>query len=383
MPADISRRDMLGVAAGAAAATALPGIANAQGAGFLRSPATNALPGLLPPGISAEFVQVTDAVYGRPLRFGYLTAGKRGNPTVFLIHGNPAWSYTYRNMMLKLSKDFFCVAPDLPGFGRSDKPASRAMVTYQNMIIWMGQWRDAAYGLFPVVNPTLYAHDWGGLIFLNLLSRSLGTFDRVIVSNTALPTGRPEEIRDNPQAARSGPALAAWQRYISPRLGADVSPGLLIAANGYDYPLFNPDLSVNKDVAQKVVAKYGDLVRAYNAPFLVNGALDPMLLSTALQLPQDIPFANGPAGEFQPNEAAWTALSSSYYRLFVTAFTANDDVSLGWDSLFQEGIPDLGYRGIPGAGNPLNTVFPSGSHFLQEQRGDDLASLIEQVFQLG
>src|SRR5262245_5902775 len=123
---------------------------------------------------------------GAALRMHFVDEGPRTGPVVLLLHGEPSWSYLYRKMIPGLvAAGLRAVAPDLVGFGRSDKPIERGDYTYQRHVDWLGafvrgeQLRDV----------TLFAQDWGGLLGLRLVAEEPGRWARVVAANTFLPTG--------------------------------------------------------------------------------------------------------------------------------------------------------------------------------------------------
>ncbi len=126
---------------------------------------------------------------GGTLRIHYVDEGPSKAEPVLLMHGEPSWSYLYRKMIpIIVDAGFRAVAPDLVGFGRSDKPADRKDYTYQHHVDWMQGLLDK----LDLQRITLVCQDWGGLIGLRLVAQNPARFSRVVVANTGLPTG------DNP-----------------------------------------------------------------------------------------------------------------------------------------------------------------------------------------
>jgi len=134
------------------------------------------------------------------LRMHYVDEGPRGGAPLLLLHGEPSWSYLYRKMIpVFTDAGLRAIAPDLIGFGRSDKPARREEYSYQRHVDWV---RDFLFAL-DLREITLVCQDWGGLIGLRLVAEEGDRFARVVAANTFLPTG------DVP----AGPAFLAWQKY--------------------------------------------------------------------------------------------------------------------------------------------------------------------------
>ncbi len=154
------------------------------------------------PGFSfaPKYAEVADGEGGR-LRIHYLREGSPDAPVVLLLHGEPSWSYLYRTMIpVLVEAGLGIVAPDLVGFGRSDKPTERSDYTFARHVEWM---RAFLFDVLDLRDVTLVCQDWGGLIGLRLVGEHPGRFARVVAANTFLPTGD----------ADPGEAFFAWQRF--------------------------------------------------------------------------------------------------------------------------------------------------------------------------
>jgi len=139
------------------------------------------------PGYSflPHYIQTDDAEAGE-LRIHYVDEGPRDASPVLLLHGEPSWSYLYRKMIpVLVAAGHRVIAPDLVGFGRSDKPASRNDYTYLRHVNWM----RSVIETLDLQDITLVCQDWGGLIGLRLATENSGRFSRVVAANTMLPTG--------------------------------------------------------------------------------------------------------------------------------------------------------------------------------------------------
>ena len=270
-----------------------------------------------------NYLDVDDTEGGR-LRMHYLDQGPSGAAPVLLMHGEPTWCYLYRHMIpIFAAAGHRIVAPDLIGFGRSDKPAERADYTYERHVHWAAEWLQK----LDLKGITLVCQDWGGLIGLRLLAAMPERFTRVVAANTALPTG------DKPM----GPAFHAWRRYS--QSVADFNAGRIVYGG------------TTSKISPSEVA-------AYNAPFP-----DASFQAGARQFPMLVPSApDDPASE--PNRAAWQVLRDLEVP-FLTVFGADDKIMAGVDKVFQ--------RSIPGAKGQHHTVLPNAGHFLQEDVGPELA----------
>ena len=263
-------------------------------------------------------------VHAGEIRIHTVDEGPKDASPVLMLHGEPSWSYLYRKMIPVLTAvGHRAVAPDLVGFGRSDKPAERTDYTYARHVEWM----LAVIESLDLRNITLVCQDWGGLIGLRLAAEHPDRFARIVAANTFLPTG------DMPL----GDAFHQWREYSQTtpefKIGSIVNGGCVT-----DLP--------------------AEIVAAYDAPFPSDeykaGAREfPILVPT---MPDD-PAA--PA-----NRAAWDVLSK-WEKPFLTAFSDSDPITRGADRFLQQAIPGC-------AGRPHTTI-EGGGHFLQEDKGEALA----------
>lgn len=261
------------------------------------------------------------------VRMHHVDEGPRAAAPVLLLHGEPSWSFLYRKMIpVLVAAGHRVVAPDLVGFGRSDKPARLEDYTYQRHVDWL----TAFLTVLDLRDVSLFCQDWGGLLGLRLVAEHSGRFARVMASNTGLPTG--EE--------RVSEAFLAWQAFSQ---SVETLPVGRIIQTGCTRPL-----------APEVVA-------AYEAPFpeerFKAGARSfPLLVPTR---PDD------PAHD--ANVAAWASLAR-FDRPFLTAFGDSDAVTRGADRPMRERIP--------GAQGQHHTTLAKAGHFIQEDAGDEVARLL-------
>jgi haloalkane dehalogenase len=273
-----------------------------------------------------HYAEVPDGE-GGSLRLHYLDEGDPGAPVVLLLHGEPSWSFLYRHMIpVLVDAGLRCVAPDLVGFGRSDKPAARSDYTYARHVAWMQAFLDAT----TLSAITLVAQDWGGLIGLRLVGADPDRFARVVAANTFLPTGD----------SSPGAAFLRWQEFSQ------------------SVPTFPVGAIVNAgcttDLAPAVVA-------AYDAPFP-----DEAMTAGARQFPMLVPTSpDDPAAA--DNRAAWAVLDR-FDRPVLCAFSDEDPITRGADRVLRDRIPGC-------AGQPHTTI-RGGGHFLQEDRGPELAAVV-------
>jgi haloalkane dehalogenase len=264
------------------------------------------------------------------LRVHYVDEGPRTPGVVLMLHGEPSWSFLYRKMIpIVVAAGHRVVAPDLIGFGRSDKPARREDYTYQRHVDWL---RGTVEKL-DLREITLVCQDWGGLLGLRLVGEHPERFARVVAANTFLPTG------DRPPTE----AFLAWRKYSQETPRFDVGR---IVQGGCAMPL-----------APEVVA-------AYDAPFP-----DDRYLAGARQFPALVPVSpDDPAAA--ANRAAWETLRR-WEKPFVTAFGDKDPITRNAQYVLQ--------REIPGAKGRTHPTIEGGGHFLQEDRGEALAAVVVEL----
>ena len=261
------------------------------------------------------------------LRFHHIAAGDQSAEPVLLLHGEPSWSYIYRKLIPILTAGgLYAVAPDLVGFGKSDKPAETTDYSYQRHVDWTWSWLQAQ----ELEDVTLVCQDWGSLIGLRLVAEHGELFKRVVVSNGGLPTGDNEMPRE----------FKVWQRY-SQR---------------------SADLPISRVVQQGTTTELSEAaLQAYEAPFP-----DASYKAGARIFPSLVPTApDDPAAP--ANRAAWEVLRR-FEKPFLTAFSDGDPITARGDLLFRRYIP--GTKGQP------HTTIKGAGHFLQEDQGEIFANVI-------
>jgi haloalkane dehalogenase len=277
---------------------------------------------------SPNYLMVDDCE-GGDLRVHYLDEGPKEAAPILLMHGEPSWCYLYRKMIpILVQAGHRVIAPDLIGFGRSDKPSKRTDYTYQRHVDWM----KSIVLKLELTNITLVCQDWGGLIGLRLAAEESSRFDRIVTANTMLPTG------DH----APGEAFKQWQKYSQ------------------EVPVFPAGNIINGGTTTELSP---EVIGAYNAPFP-----EEKYKEGARQFPLLVPITpDDPAAE--NNRAAWKVLSQ-WQKPFLTAFSDSDPISAGGDKLMQ--------KLIPGAEGQDHTTIINGGHFLQEDQGEELADVVVQ-----
>ncbi|WP_201576183.1 haloalkane dehalogenase [Psychrobacter okhotskensis] len=281
---------------------------------------------LLDYDFAPNYLMVDDGE-GAEMRVHYLDEGPKDAETILLLHGEPSWCYLYRKMIpILTAAGYRVIAPDLPGFGRSDKPAARTDYTYQRHVDWMQSLLDQ----LDLTNITLFCQDWGGLIGLRLVADNPEKFSRVAAGNTMLPTGD-----HNP-----GESFRQWQQFSQ------------------DTPQFHVGGIIKSGTTTELSQA---VIDAYNAPFP-----DESYKEGARQFPLLVPTTpDDPASE--NNRAAWGKLSQ-WTKPFITLFSDSDPVTAGGDRIMQ--------KLIPGTKGQNHTTVNNAGHFLQEDQGGKVAELL-------
>ena len=262
------------------------------------------------------------------LRVAHYEAGpSNAATTILLMHGEPSWSYLYRKMMaVHIAAGHRVIAPDLIGFGRSDKPMETSDYTYERHVAWMNEWLNKN----DFTHLTLVCQDWGGLVGLRLATANVDRFDRIAIANTGLPLAGRE-----PSAA-----FRAWQKYSQ------------------EVPDFAVGTLVNGGCSSTLSAAE---IAAYDAPFP-----DDTFKAAARIFPSLYPDGDDHPSNIA-NTIAWDVLRS-WTKPFLTAFSDEDAITKGGNGVFE--------REVPGAKGQAHTTIEGGGHFLQEDKGEEFATVV-------
>ena len=261
------------------------------------------------------------------LRMHYVDAGPRDGNVVLLLHGEPSWSYLYRHMIPPLSgAGLRVIAPDLVGFGKSDKPTRKSDYSYAGHVAWMQAFVEA----LDLTGITLFCQDWGSLIGLRVAAENEQRFARIAMGNGGLPTGDQEMPK----------AFSAWRAFAR----------------------YSPYFPIGKIIQKATITDLSDdVVAAYDAPFpsakyKAGARAFPMLVPTR---PDD------PASD--ANRAAWEVFRK-WQKPFLTTFSNRDPITRGGEQPWQEAVP--------GAQGREHVRILNAGHFLQEDKGAELADIL-------
>jgi haloalkane dehalogenase len=263
---------------------------------------------------------------GDGLRAHYVDEGPKSGIPIVMMHGEPSWSYLYRKMIPPFAAaGFRALAPDLIGFGKSDKPTDTSVFTYAKHVEWMTRWLKE----LDVRNAVLICQDWGSLIGLRMAAENESRFSRIVVANGFLPTARQPVP----------PAFRAWRAFSR----------------------YSPVFPIGKIVASGCVSKLPpEVIAAYDAPFPTRAHK-----AAARVFPSLVPtHESDPA--VRANRAAWDVLGR-WEKPFLTLFGKNDPILGKGDAPLQAHVPGA-------KGQPHERFW--GGHFVQEDRGDYLAERV-------
>lgn len=263
------------------------------------------------------------------LRMHYVDEGPKGGEVILMLHGEPSWSYLYRHMIpLCVAAGHRVIAPDLIGFGKSDKLTNITDYSYQAHVDWIKGFIEA----LALDQITLVCQDWGSLIGLRIATELESKFARVVVGNGFLPTGE----------QKIPLAFTLWKTF------AIYSPWFPISRI--------VDLGSKRKLRQEEKD-------AYDAPF-PNASFK----AGTRAFPKLVPVTpDNP--ESEKNRRAWK-IYGEWTKPFLTTFSNGDPIMRGGDRYFHERIP--GTKGLP-------HVTLRGGHFLQEDSPVEFSKAINDL----
>jgi haloalkane dehalogenase len=296
-----------------------------------------------------HYVEVDDGEGGR-LRMHYVDEGPRDAAPIALLHGEPTWSYLYRKMIPGLvAAGHRVLAPDLIGFGRSDKPTRKSDYRYSRHVGWVEGWLRA----LDLHRATLFGQDWGSLIGLAGAARHEARFERIVMANGGLPDPRKLErmmavtLAESPDPG----SFPRWQAFAAAASELDLAPFL---SGGFDAIAPGLTMPITKAEAAGYAAPFPDA--SYQAGALVFPAL------VAPTAPDD--------DVLQVLMATWDVLAH-WEKPFLCLYGKADPVLGHFDKIFQEFVP--GTRGLP------HRTFPKAGHFIQEFEPEALVASIDAL----
>jgi haloalkane dehalogenase len=264
-----------------------------------------------------------------PLQMHYIDEGPATGKIILLMHGNPAWVYNFREIIpLLTSAGYRVIAPDLIGFGKSDKPALRSAHTYDRHTEWVTKFIEK----MNLQNIHTHLQDWGGFIGLRVVIKNQSRFAKVAVSNTSMPEGN-----------NSNASLLQWIN------SSQTVPSYGLVMEGGTFKTLT---SAEKN--------------AYDAPFL-----DETYKAAPRQFPLNIPISLTDAEGIE-NQQLWLQWQL-WQKPFLTIFSDTDPISDGEQQNFV--------TRIPGAAGQNHRIIPNTNHFIREDAPQLMAQYLIQFFQ--
>ena len=261
------------------------------------------------------------------MRMHYVDEGPRDGEVVLLLHGEPSWSYLYRHMIPPLrDAGLRVIAPDLIGFGKSDKPTRRSDYSYAGHVGWMTAFIEA----LDLSGINLFCQDWGSLIGLRVAAENEHRFARIALGNGALPTGDQAIPR----------AFKIWRTFA----------------------LYSPWFPIGRILQMGTVEELSAAeVAAYDAPFP-----SARYKAGARAFPKLVPTTpDDPARD--ANRAAWD-IFRQWTKPFLTTFSNRDPIMRGGEKVWQDSVP--------GAQGQEHVIIRNAGHFLQDDKGPELADVL-------
>ncbi len=277
------------------------------------------------------------------LRLHYVDEGPKDGEVVLMLHGEPSWSYLYRKMIpIIVEAGYRAIAPDLIGFGKSDKLIRQKDYSYTFHVHII----KSFLAQLDLTNITLFCQDWGGLIGIRVAMNEQKRFDRIVASNTSIPFAPSHEDLPMRKMAlimlRTGVGFGSW--YVFSQVTPVLDAGFLLDMG-----------SANK--------LSSEVKRAYNAPFPTKHYKAGFRV-----FPRLVPS--------EPDECrvVWEKLQE-WDKPFLTVFGDRDPITSVLDKLFQVHVP--------GAAALNHKKIKKASHFCQEDKGEELAKLTVKFIQTG
>jgi haloalkane dehalogenase len=261
------------------------------------------------------------------MRMHYVDAGPKDAEPVLLLHGEPSWSYLYRHMIPPITAaGYRAIAPDLIGFGKSDKPSRQDDYSYAGHVAWIRQFIEQ----LDLNGITLVCQDWGSLIGLRVAAENEQRFARIVLGNGGMPTGD----QDMPRA------FLVWRAFAQ----------------------YSPWFPIGRIIQSGTVTQLADeVVAAYDAPFPNSD-----YKAGARAFPKLVPARpDDPASP--ANREAWD-IFRHWHKPFLTSFSNRDPITRGGEKRWQ--------IEVPGAANQAHTKIRNAGHFLQEDKGPEFAQVV-------
>jgi len=273
----------------------------------------------------------------QPLRIHYIDEGPEDAEfTILLLHGQPSWSYLYRKMIKLLRNDFRVIAPDLIGFGKSDKPTNVEDYTYERQVTWMADFID----ILDLENMTCFLQDWGGLIGLRLVAEMPEKFSGLCLGNTALPVGRKDKTE-----SKAAKMQKMWRNFTL----TDKS--------------FRPEATLQQYTGS---ALSDSVLRGYAAPFPEEN--NEFYMAGTRIMPSRVPLSTTDPSAAE-NRQALKKLAK-FNKPVITCYGS-------LETMMKAGVVDVFFQKfIPGCKGMPHRVIEGAHHFLQEDKPEECAQAL-------
>ena len=261
------------------------------------------------------------------MRMHYVDEGPKDAEPILLMHGEPSWSYLYRHMIPPITAaGYRAIAPDLIGFGKSDKPTRQEDYSYASHVAWIRQFIEQ----LDLNGITLVCQDWGSLIGLRVAAENEQRFARIVLGNGGMPTGDQEMPK----------AFLIWRAFAQ----------------------YSPWFPIGRIIQSGTVTQLADdVVAAYDAPFPNSD-----YKAGARAFPKLVPARpDDPASP--ANREAWD-IFRNWHKPFLTSFSNRDPITRGGEKRWQ--------IEVPGAAGQAHTKIRNAGHFLQEDKGPEFAQVV-------
>ena len=294
---------------------------------------------------------------GTRLRMHYIDEGPRNGEIIFCLHGQPSWSYLYRKMVAPLTEaGFRVIAPDLIGFGKSDKPVNLEDYSYPSHVDWVDEFIEA----LNLTDITAVYQDWGGLIGMRLVERRPERYKRIVAANTMLMDTGDVPLEAAEALAEAYPDIPMPSADDVRTAFAEANP--LAAGYWVKYASENPGFNI-ADVFTTITGKDDpEGIKGYEAPFP-----DKSYMAGPLAFPLHFPVMPAHHKELKENDRVWASLNS-FTKPVLTAFSDGDPVTAGYEKSFRERLP--------GAVGINHVTIVGAGHFLQDEEPLQLSNAI-------
>ena len=324
---------------------------------------------------------------GTDLRIHHIDEGPEDGPILIAMHGQPVWSYLYSKMIpFLVSAGIRVIAPDLPGYGKSDKPATREDYSYQRQVDWMNQWLVTN----DLKNATFFGQDWGGLIGLRVVADNGDRFDRVAIGNTGLPYNPsvPDSVVNDILSFRAGSqkiTMASMSKQVRKMDGfggaKDPYAGIRKFAywQKYTWDTVNPPAGI---IASSMMEKRSKLTLALEMAIIKMGLSRISPFASPISKAFEAPFPNSkykmavrampsqvpsiPDRSLEAQAKAWEFFST-FEKPFLCVGAGDDPVTNGFEKLFL--------KKVPGTKNQSHQMI-GGGHFFQWTRAEKLSEIL-------